>query len=63
VSNDVNIPKAVKMQQPFVISFEGSEASIDISLIAEALVDIKTNKHDKGYGIRLFVNKLKWFFS
>ncbi|MEA4962745.1 MinD/ParA family protein [Lutispora sp.] len=63
VSNDANIPKAVKMQQPFVITFEGSEASIDISLIAEALIDIKTNKHDKGYGIRLFVNKLKWFFS
>ena len=63
VSNDSNIPKAVKIQQPFVISFEKTEAANDISLIAAALIDNMDYKQDNGYGIRLFVNKLKWFFS
>lgn len=63
VCNDANIPKAVKLQQPFVITFEKSAAALDISSIAKSLICIEDRKIEYGYGIRLFVNKLKWFFK
>lgn len=63
VSNDINISKAVKRQEPFVLTFEKSEAAIDISSIAESLINCKNSSRGNGYGIRLFINKLKWFFD
>lgn len=63
VCNDSNISKAVKLQQPFIIAFEKSAAAIDISSIARSLIYIDDRKTEHGYGIRLFVNKLKWFFK
>jgi len=63
VCNDINIPRAVKLQQPFVIAFEKSAAALDITSIAKSLIYVEDKKIDYGYGIRLFVNKLKCFFK
>ncbi|SHJ06076.1 MinD/ParA family protein [Lutispora thermophila] len=62
VCNDANISKAVMMQQPFVIAFDKSAAAQDISSIAKSIARIENNKTESDYGIRLFVNRLKWLF-
>lgn len=63
ILNDKNVPKAVKSQQPFILKFDKTEASRNISEIAYTFLDNNSFKHDSHQGIRLFVNKLKWYFS
>lgn len=63
ILNDKNVPKAVKLQQPFILKFDKTEASRNISEIANTLLDNNSFKHDSHQGIRLFVNKLKWYFN
>lgn len=62
ILNDKNVSKAVKSQQPFVLKFDKTEASRNISDIAYALLNDSFFERDSQYGIRLFINKLKWFF-
>ena len=63
IYNDINISKAVKMQEPFIIAYEKSQAALNITDIARTLVRINHKEDEKKYGLRLFVNKLKWFFN
>ena len=51
------------MQEPFIIAYEKSQAALNITDIARTLVRINHKEDEKKYGLRLFVNKLKWFFN
>lgn len=63
ILNDKNVTKAVKKQQPFVLMYENTEASRNISNIAESLMNNYYIEQESQYGIKLFINKLKWFFN
>ena len=62
IINDPNVIKAVKYQEPFVISYKKTLATKNISDIAQALVnqEYKQQKHQSG--IRLFINRFRQFF-
>jgi flagellar biosynthesis protein FlhG len=63
ILNDASVSKAVKIQQPFVISFNKSEASRNINDIALSLMDNKEFNASSVSGIKIFVNKLSKLFS
>jgi flagellar biosynthesis protein FlhG len=63
ILNDSSVSKAVKIQQPFVISFNKSEASRNINDIALSLMDNKEFNASSVSGIKIFVNKLSKLFS
>lgn len=62
ILNDQNVSRAVKLQQPFTLIFEKTEASKNVSEIAHSLMNNESMKYNSQYGIKLFINKLKWFF-
>ena len=62
IINDPNVSKAVKLQQPFVLAYDKTEAAENVSDIAQSLINNKFMQHGSKHGIRLFVSKLKWFF-
>lgn len=63
ILNDANVTKAVKIQQPFVISFSRSEASKNLNEIALTLMDNKELSTNSASGIKVFMNKLTNLFN
>ncbi len=63
ILNDKNVTKAVKRQQPFVLLNEKTEASKNITKIAEALISNHYTGEESQFGIKLFINKLKRYFD
>ncbi|HYF83035.1 MAG TPA: MinD/ParA family protein [Clostridia bacterium] len=63
ILNDANVTKAVKIQQPFVISFSRSEASKNLNDIALTLMDNKELSTNSASGIKVFINKLTNLFN
>jgi flagellar biosynthesis protein FlhG len=63
ILNDANVTKAVKIQQPFVISFSRSEASKNLHEIALTLIDNKELNTNSASGIKVFINKLTNLFN
>ncbi|HYE08905.1 MAG TPA: MinD/ParA family protein [Patescibacteria group bacterium] len=63
ILNDSNVIKAVKIQQPFVISFSKSEASKNLNEIALTLMDNKELSTTAASGIKVFINKLTNLFN
>ncbi|MHB1392451.1 MAG: MinD/ParA family protein [Clostridia bacterium] len=63
ILNDANVIKAVKIQQPFIISFSRSEASKNLSEIALTLMDNKEINTTSASGIKTFINKLTNLFN
>ncbi len=63
ILNDANVIKAVKIQQPFIISFSRSEASKNLSEIALTLMDNKELNTASASGIKTFINKLTNLFN
>ena len=63
ILNDANVTKAVKIQQPFVISFSRSEASKNLNEIALTLMDNKELSTTSASGIKVFINKLTNLFN
>ncbi|MCK9216526.1 MAG: MinD/ParA family protein [Firmicutes bacterium] len=63
ILNDKNVKNAVKSQQPFVLMNKNSEASKNISSIADTLLSNYYEEQGAQDGIKLFINKLKWFFN
>ncbi len=63
ILNDVSVTKAVKIQQPFVISFSRSEASRNLNDIALTLMENKEFSSISVSGIKMFINKLTSLFS
>lgn len=63
ILNDSCVTKAVKIQQPFVISFNRCEASKNMSDIALTLMDNKELSTSSVSGIKIFINKLTSFFN
>ena len=63
ILNDVCVVKAVKLQQPFVVSFNRSEASKNLNDIALTLMDNKEMSSNSVFGIKMFINKLSNLFS
>jgi len=63
ILNDACVVKAVKIQQPFVISFVRSEASKNLNDIANTLMDNKELSSVSVSGIKMFINKLSNLFS
>ncbi len=63
VLNDTAVIKAVKSQQPFVISYGKSEAAKNVSEIAEALIRNAETNGNTVSGIRMFFNKLTNIFN
>jgi flagellar biosynthesis protein FlhG len=63
ILNDASVSKAVKIQQPFVISFSRCEASKNMNEIALALMDDKELNTSSVSGIKTFINKLTNLFK
>lgn len=63
ILNDACVTKAVKIQQPFVISFNRSEASKNMDDIALTLMDNKELSSSSVSGIKMFINKLTNLFN
>ncbi len=63
ILNDANVIKAVKIQQPFVISFSKSEASKNLNEIALTLMENKELNTTAASGIKVFINKLTNLFN
>lgn len=63
ILNDANVIKAVKIQQPFIISFSRSEASKNLSEIALTLMENKELNTTTASGIKTFINKLTNLFN
>lgn len=63
ILNDACVTKAVKIQQPFVISFNRSEASKNMDDIALTLMDNKELCSNSVSGIKMFINKLTNLFN
>ncbi len=63
IMNDNSVSKAVKQQQPFVISFSKSEAARNMSDIASALVNNAEANVNSGSSFRMFINKLSNIFN
>jgi len=63
ILNDTCVTKAVKIQQPFVISFARSEASKNMNDIALTLMDNKELSPSSVSGIKMFINKLSSLFN
>lgn len=63
ILNDACVTKAVKIQQPFVISFARSEASKNMNDIALTLMDNKELNPSSVSGIKMFINKLTSLFN
>lgn len=57
VSDDPNVPKAVKRQIPFSIAYPSSEASLAIERIARQFLDISQSNVENG-GVKGFLHKL-----
>ncbi len=63
ILNDTSVTKAVKIQQPFVLSFNKSDASKNINDIALSLIDNKEFSKSSVSGIKMFINKLSKMFN
>jgi flagellar biosynthesis protein FlhG len=63
ILNDVSVVKAVKIQQPFVVSFSKSEASKNIKEIALTLMDDREVSTNSASGFKTFINKLTNLFN
>lgn len=63
ILNDACVAKAVKIQQPFVVSFVRSEASKNLNDIANILMDNKELNSASVSGIKMFINKLSNLFN
>lgn len=63
ILNDPCVVKAVKIQQPFVISFNRCEAARNMNDIALTLIDNKELSDSSISGIRIFINKLTSLFN
>jgi len=63
ILNDACVVKAVKIQQPFVVSFVRSEASKNLNVIANTLMDNKELSSASASGIKMFINRLSNLFS
>lgn len=63
ILNDACVTKAVKIQQPFVISFNRSEAAKNMDDIALTLMDNKELSSSSVSGIKIFINKLTNLFN
>ncbi|MDD4504089.1 MAG: MinD/ParA family protein [Clostridiaceae bacterium] len=63
ILNDTCVSKAVKIQQPFVVSFNRSEASKNMNDIALTLMDNKELSSTSVSGIKMFINKLTKLFN
>jgi flagellar biosynthesis protein FlhG len=63
ILNDACVVKAVKIQQPFVISFNRCEAAKNMNDIALTLMDNKELSTTSTSGIRMFINKLSNLFN
>jgi len=63
IMNDTCVIKAVKIQQPFVISFGKCEASRNLNDIALTLMDNKELSSNHVSGIKMFINKLTNLFN
>lgn len=63
ILNDSCVVKAVKIQQPFVVSFSKSEASKNMNDIALTLMDNKEVSTNSVSGFRTFINKLTNLFN
>lgn len=63
ILNDACVVKAVKIQQPFVVSFSKSEASKNINEIALTLMDNKEVSTNSASGFKTFINKLTNLFN
>ncbi|MFZ5352062.1 MAG: MinD/ParA family protein [Bacillota bacterium] len=63
IMNDNCVPKAVKQQQPFVVSFNKSEASRNMNDIASALINNLEASINSVSGFRVFINRLSNIFN
>ncbi len=63
ILNDASVVKAVKLQQPFVLSFTRSEASKNMNDIAMTLIDDKEVSTNSVSGFKTFINKLTNLFN
>lgn len=63
IINDTSVSKAVKIQQPFVLSFNKSEASRNMNDIALTLMDNKELSANSVSGIKMFISKLTNLFN
>ncbi|HPL53057.1 MAG TPA: MinD/ParA family protein [Bacillota bacterium] len=63
ILNDASVARAVKIQQPFVISFNRSEASRNLNDIALTLMENKEFSSVSVSGIKMFINKLTSLFN
>ena len=64
ILHDAMVIKAVKMQQPFTLSFPKSDAAKLVREISRKLMDFKeSNKASDSSGARSFVSKLVGFFN
>jgi flagellar biosynthesis protein FlhG len=63
IFNDISVSKAVKLQEPFVISFSKSEATKNLSDIANSLLNNKEAIPVSSSGIKMFINKLTTMFN
>ena len=60
VPYDINVLKAVKKQEPVMLSFPESEAAKSIEKVVLKLLEIKTEEPDSG--IKVFLKRLAGFF-
>lgn len=63
ILNDNNVTKAVKLQEPFVLSYKKCEASKNINDIAKILVNNSQFSETQSLGIKMFFNKLSKMFN
>lgn len=63
ILNDPCVTKAVKIQQPFVVSFNKCEASKNMNDIAVTLMDNKELSTASISGFKMFINKLTNIFN
>lgn len=63
ILNDNNVSKAVKMQEPFVISFNKSEATKNLQQIADTLINNLETTPIAVSGFKMFINKLTNIFN
>jgi len=63
ILNDSSVVKAVKLQQPFVLSFVRSEAAKNMNDIALTLMDNREVSANSVSGFKTFINKLTNLFN
>ncbi len=63
ILNDPCVSKAVKMQQPFVVSFNRCEATRNLNDIAITLMDNRELNPASVSGIKMFINRLTSIFN